>query len=209
MYVPSHFANENLDELHLLIRQNALGTLVTEVGGVLEGTHVPCILDPKKTPRGTLRFHLAAGNPTCGAMETGREVLMIFIGPQSYISPDWYETKELVPTWNYAAVHAYGQPSALTDSELCNLLDDLNEVNESLLTKTPWTTKMLPRALYRTMRAAIRGYQIPISRIEGKWKMSQNRSAADRTSVIDNLKKLDDASKQTLADVMETREKTP
>ena len=208
MYVPSHFANKNTDDLHRLIRQNALGTLVTEVDGTLEATHVPCVIDPGEGERGTLRFHLAAVNPICRVLDGTREILMIFVGPQSYISPDWYAAKQLVPTWNYAAVHAYGQPSRLTDSALCDLLDALSEVNESPLPKQAWTTDKVPADLYQKMRQAVRGYRLPIVRIQGKWKMNQNRGAADRSGVINNLRELATPTKQAVADVMERQEKT-
>ena len=207
MYVPSHFANENLDELHLLISQNALATLVTEMDGSLEATHVPCVLHPSEGAQGTLRFHLAAVNPICHVLDDGREILMIFVGPQSYVSPDWYAAKQLVPTWNYAAVHTYGKPSLLDDPQLCGLLDALSAVNESALPKRAWTTDKVPVEIYRNLRKAIRGYGMPITRIQGKWKMNQNRGTADRSGVIDNLRKLDTPEKHAVANVMETAQK--
>lgn len=203
MYVPRHFANENVDGLRELIGDNALGALVTEIDGTLEATHVPCVLDPLRGRHSALRFHLAAANPICGVLDGDREILLIFTGPQTYVSPDWYATQQQVPTWNYTAVHAYGKPTRLSDPALCDLLDALSTVNESRLPKKAWTTDKVPAALYEKMRKAIRGYHMPISRMQGKWKINQNRTPADRLGVIENLRTLAEPSQLAVADVME------
>ena len=203
MFVPRHFANDSVDALRHLIGDNALGTLVTEVDGTLEATHVPCVLDPLRGSNSAIRFHLAAANPICAVLDGSREILMIFTGPQTYISPDWYATQQQVPTWNYSAVHAYGKPSLLSDPALCELLDTLSAVNESPLPKKAWTTDKVPEALYEKMRKAIRGYHMPISRMQGKWKMNQNRTPADRQGVIQNLRTLAGPEQLAVANVMD------
>ena len=203
MYVPRHFANDSVDGLRELIGDNALGTLATEIDGTLEATHVPCVLDPLRGRHSALRFHLAAANPICRVLDGEREILMIFTGPHTYISPDWYTTPQQVPTWNYTAVHAYGKPSLLSDPALGELLDALSAVNESPLPTKAWTTDKIPEALYEKMRKAIRGYHMPISRMLGKWKMNQNRTPADREGVIENLRTLGGADQLAVANVMD------
>ena len=203
MYVPRHFANDDVDAMRQLISTNALGTLVTVADGGLEATHVPCILDPPRDDQLGLQFHLAAVNPICGVLDGNREILMIFLGPNTYISPDWYASQHQVPTWNYAAVHVYGKPSLLSDPALCELLDALSASFESPLPKKAWTTDKVPEALYKKMRKAIRGYHLPISRMQGKWKINQNRTPADRLGVVGNLRTLAGPSQLAVADVME------
>ena len=204
MYVPRHFSNHRTDDLHQLIRQNALATLVTEINGKLEATHIPCVLYPDEEERGVLRFHLAAANPICSILDEDQEILMIFVGPHAYISPDWYVTEQQVPTWNFAAVHVYGCASLLSDAALCELLDALSEVNESPLPKKSWKTDKIPEELYEKMRQSIRGYRMPITAIQGKWKMNQNRTPADREGVVENLRKLTGPAQQAVADVMDS-----
>ena len=190
MYVPRHFAQEDVAASHELIAGNAFATLVTEVSSRLDATHVPVVLDPERGELGTLRFHLARANPTCEALERGSEILMVFVGPNTYVSPDWYAAENLVPTWNYAVVHAYGVTRRMEVDELRRLLDDLSAKNESRLPKKPWTTDKLPEALIEKLCGAIVGFELPIAELQGKWKLNQNRGAADRTGVIEALEKL-------------------
>ena len=190
MYIPRHFAQEDVAASHALIADNVFATLVTDISARLDATHVPVVLDPDRGPLGTLRFHLARLNPTCEALERGCEILMIFVGPNTYVSPDWYAAENLVPTWNYAVVHAYGVARRMDGTELRRLLDDLSASQESRLPKKPWTVDKLPEALVEKMCTAIVGFELPIAELQGKWKLNQNRGAADRAGVIEALEKL-------------------
>ena len=190
MYIPRHFAQEDVAASHALIADNVFATLVTEVSARLDATHGPVVIDPDRGPLGTLRFHLARVNPTCDALERGSEILMVFVGPNTYVSPDWYAAENLVPTWNYAVVHAYGVTRRMGVDELRQLLDDLSAKHESRLPKKPWTTDKLPETLIEKLCGAIVGFELPITELQGKWKLNQNRGAADRTAVIEALEKL-------------------
>lgn len=202
MFIPKAFERREPGDLYALIEQRPLGTLVTEIDGRLEAAHVPILADRDIGENGQLRFHLAGMNPMCTALDGKRELLCVFVGPETYISPDWYRTEHMVPTWNYASVHAYGKPARLDDEALCELLDDLSAVGEGRLPKTPWTTAKMPADTYAKMRGAIVGYRMPIERLEGKWKMSQNRSAGDREAVAAELKRLGGESPLAVAAIM-------
>lgn len=190
MYVPRDFSQDDVAAAHDLISNNVFATLVTEVSGRLDATHVPVLLDAQRGAKGTLRFHLARENPTSQALEAGPELLLVFVGPHTYISPDWYANENLVPTWNYAVVHAYGVPRVLDDAELRRLLDDLSASQESRLPKSPWTTDKMPSALVEKMCKAIVGFELPIAELQAKWKFNQNRGADDRAGVTDALLEL-------------------
>jgi transcriptional regulator len=203
MYVPKAFSNEDKSALHEFLREHALGTLVTTVNGRLQATHVPCVLDAERGENGYLRFHLTATNPSAQILDSAGEVLFVFTGPEHYISPDWYDDPKLVPTWNYTAVHIYGTVTRLSDAGLCELLEDLSNEHEGRLPKQPWTTDKLPQALYAKLRAAIVGFELPISIIEGKWKLNQNRTAADRKGAAQNLRALNEPQALAVAVEME------
>jgi transcriptional regulator len=190
VYVPRHFSQDDVGAAHDLISTNVFATLVTEVSGRLDATHVPVVLDADRGVNGTLRFHLARANPTSAALETGPELLMVFVGPHTYISPDWYTNENLVPTWNYAVVHAYGVPRVLDDAELRRLLEDLSASQESRLPKSPWTMDKIPPALVDKMCKAIVGFELVIDELQSKWKFNQNRGADDRAGVTHALTEL-------------------
>ena len=203
MYIPRHFKQHDLKVMHDLIETQALATLITEVTGQVQATHMPVVLDRNHGSQGRLRFHLARPNPTCGALNGTHEVLMIFSGPQCYISPDWYQTEHQVPTWNYAVVHVYGTPAPMDDAALCRQLEDLSATQEGKLPKAPWTPAKLPEERFIKMRRAIAGFEMPIDRIEGKWKMNQNRQAVDREAVIAELTKLGGDNRLAVAVMMD------
>jgi len=204
MYVPRHFSQDDTAVAHDLIRSNVFTTLVTEVSGRLDATHVPVVLDAERGALGSLRFHLARANPTSTALTDDREVLMVFVGPHTYISPDWYANEHLVPTWNYAVVHAYGTPRTMNDAELRHLLDDLSTSQEMLLPKAPWTTDKMSPELLDKMCNAIVGFDLSIVELQSKWKLNQNRGAADRAGVVAALEKLDGESRHAVAATMRT-----
>ena len=201
MYQPEHFRNEQHTQLHALIKDNALAMLVTLMHGELEVNHVPVVLDADVGEFGQLRFHLARANPLANWLTSSaderRQALFVFRAEQAYVSPDWYGQDNMVPTWNYAVAHAHGHVEVLDDDGLIGILDDLSASQENGLRKTPWTTQKMDQELYRKMRRAIVGFQMPIERLEGKWKMSQNRPDAARAGVIRALEKIgsDDSAK--------------
>jgi transcriptional regulator len=202
MYIPQHFKQRDQQAIHDLIEAHALAILVTDIEGRMQATHVPVVLDREHGSWGRLRFHLARANPVSRVLDGGREVLMIFSGPQCYVSPDWYDSERQVPTWNYAAVHVYGKPAPMDDATLCRQLDDLSASQETRLPKSPWTTAKLPQEHYERMRSAIAGFAMPIDVIEGKWKMNQNRQAADRQGVIVALTELAGDDRLAVAAIM-------
>ena len=188
MYCPEPFAEARLDVLHELIRAHPLGTLVTVQGDALEADHIPFVLDADRGINGTLRGHVARANPVSRRLG---EVLVVFQGPQSYISPSWYPSKHqdgrVVPTWNYAVVHARGSARAIDDADwLLGLVTELTGVHEAAQA-TPWKVSDAPREYTERMLGQIVGIEIPIARLQGKWKVSQNRSPADRRGVVAGL----------------------
>jgi transcriptional regulator len=163
---------------------------------------VPVVLDAQRGALGSLRFHLARANPTSKALADKREVLMVFTGPHTYISPDWYANENLVPTWNYAVVHAYGTPRTVDETELRRLLDDMTASQEDGLAKKPWTTDKMPSDLVDKLCKAIVGFDLLITELQGKWKLNQNRGADDRTGVVSALEKLGGESNLAVAGTM-------
>lgn len=202
MYVPRHFSQDDTAVAHDLIRTNVFATLVTEISGRLDATHVPVVLDAERGTLGSLRFHLARANPTSKALADEREVLMVFTGPHTYISPDWYANENLVPTWNYAVVHAYGTPRTVDETELRRLLDDITASQENGLAKKPWTTDKMPSDLVGKLCKAIVGFELPITELQGKWKLNQNRGSDDRAGVVSALEELGGESNLAVAGTM-------
>lgn len=205
MYQVGAFREERIDVMHALMRSHRLATLVTVQDGVPEANHLPLLIDPEPSPNGTLRGHVARANPVW-RQAAGREVLVIFQGPQAYVTPSWYpskrETGQVVPTWNYAVVHACGPLIVHDDREwLRALVTRLTEQQEAALPQ-PWRVDDAPADYLERMLGAIVGIEIPVSRLVGKWKVSQNRSDADRIGVAEGLGQLDDAQAQAMADLV-------
>ncbi|HEY5801933.1 MAG TPA: FMN-binding negative transcriptional regulator, partial [Burkholderiaceae bacterium] len=193
MYQPSQFKEERLEVLHGLVQAHPFGTLVTQQDGGLTADHLPFVLDPPtaNAPFGILRGHVARANPLWHAAQTDTDALAIFQGPHAYITPAWYEEKALtgkvVPTYNYAVVHAHGRVRAVEDPVwLRALLDTLTATNENRRAQ-PWAIADAPPDYIEKMMSAIVGIEIVLARVTGKWKVSQNRSAADRANVAAGL----------------------
>jgi len=189
VYVPPLFKEDRIDILHDAIRRTGLATLVTLMEAGLIASHVPMLLDPAPEPYGTLIGHLAKPNPQ--AKGSVGEALAIFQGPDAYITPSWYATKratgKVVPTWNYVAIHAYGAIEFFSDRErLREVVTRLTERHETSR-PDPWAVSDAPADFVEGMLNGIVGFALPISRLEGKWKMSQNRPAEDRAGVISGL----------------------
>ncbi len=189
MYNPPLFKEDRIEVLHDAIRRAGLVTLVTQTADGLIASHAPMLLDTEPAPYGTLIGHLARPNPQArGAIGEG---LAIFQGPDAYITPSWYATKrqngKVVPTWNYVAIHAYGAVEFFSDPErLRDVVTRLTERQEAGRAQ-PWAVTDAPADFIDGMLKGIVGFAMPIARLEGKWKMSQNRPAEDRAGVISGL----------------------
>ena len=207
MYVPRRYSQDDTAVAHDLIRSNVFATLVTEVSDRPEANHVPVVLDAERGELGSLRFHLARANPTSKALAETQEILMVFVGPHTYISPDWYANKNLVPTWNYAVVHAYGMPRTMDDGELRRLLDDLSASQEERLPKAPWTTDKMPPELVDKMCKAIVGFELPIAELLSKWKFDQHKGVDDRKGAVAALEELGGESRRAVAVTMRALDK--
>ncbi len=192
MYQPPHFREERLAVQHALIREHSLGLLITAGPAGLQANHLPFLVDAGGSDHGTLRAHLARANPQVQELAAVTECLVVFQGPQHYISPSLYPTKretgKVVPTWNYITVHAWGCPQVTNDTAwLRRQIDDLTNHKEESRSD-PWLVSDAPEAYVTAQIKGIIGIEIPIARIEGKWKVSQNRPAIDQAGVVAGLR---------------------
>jgi transcriptional regulator len=190
MYVPKHFEETRIDVLHALIREHPLGTLVTTTSEGLEANHLPFEI-VAVGGLGSLRGHVARANPVWKDTLPDRDALVVFGGPQAYISPAWYATKretgKVVPTWNYAVVHAHGRLRAIEDEDwLRALVTRLTDRHEAARDDR-WRVSDAPGDFVAQMLRAIVGVEIAITRIVGKWKVSQNRPERDRAGTAEGL----------------------
>ncbi len=203
MYLPEHFREERLDVLHRIIEENSFATVISPSPGGIVATHIPVLLDRSAVPFGTLRGHVARANPHWRHMTSGGETLVIFRGPHAYVSPSWYASGGRVPTWNYVAVHAYGVPRIVDDpSALRRLVEETVHRYEDGF-ETPWEMSSVDGKVIVGLLNAVVGFEIPIARLEGKRKLGQNRSRADREAMVEGLRAhgRDDAG--VIADLVE------
>ncbi len=188
MYVPRLYAQSDVAALHDFMRQYSFATLITQHDGAPFASHLHVVVDSGTGAHGSLIGHLARNNPQAQDFAAGAEVLVIFHGPHAYVSPNWYEPNPMAaPTWNYTVVHAYGKARMLPEDGLVNTLCRQVDENERGH-ETPWKLELTP-ALRERALPAIAGFEIVLDRIEGKFKLGQNRSEQDRRSVIANLSK--------------------
>ena len=192
--------------MHALMREHCFATLVTLGPDGLTANHLPMEIDPEPAPFGTLRGHLARGNPQWRDFSADVAALVIFNGPQAYVTPSWYATKSetgrVVPTWNYMVVHAYGHLRTFDDAgRLKSLVTALTERQEKDLA-APWQVSDAPADFIERQLKGIIGIEIAVERLEGKWKVSQNRSVADRAGVIDGLSRTSGPDAVKMADAM-------
>lgn len=203
MYVPTQFAEDRLPILHSAIRDTGLANLVTTGPDGLIASPVPLLLDPEAGPYGTLYGHLARANPQWHRSDTTIPALAIFMGVDAYITPSYYQTKrdtgKVVPTWNYVTIHAYGQITFSEDTT--QLLDVVTRLTRKLEAgrADPWEVADAPPAFTQSQLMGIVAFTLPIERLQGKWKMSQNRGMPDRNGVIDGLRA---DGKHEVADLM-------
>ena len=191
MYLPTHFEETRVQVLHALIGAHPLGALVAMTGAGLDANHIPFEVDPEPGPFGTLRGHIARANPLWRDFSRDVEALVIFQGPGTYVSPAWYPTKQetakVVPTWNYAVVHAHGTLRFIDDRDwLRAFVSKLTDRHEAPRPE-PWKVTDAPADYIEKQLGAIIGLEIPITRLVGKWKVSQNRPAQDREGAAEGL----------------------
>lgn len=209
MYIPRFNAEERPDEMHAMMRAHPLATLVTMHPTGLFATHLPLILHVDGAAPGILRGHMARANAQWKDPDPAVEVLAIFTGAHHYVSPSWYPSKaenhRSVPTWNYIAVHAYGPLRVIEDAAwLRTHLEALTATHESPM-PLPWKITDAPEEYIAAMLRGIVGVEIPITRLEGKWKLSQNRDARDREGVAAGLDSLGTPGSEAMAEEMRRR----
>lgn len=202
MYLPAAFRQDDLTELHAQIQANPFALLASTGSGGMQASHLPLLLEPEEGEFGTLYGHFARANPHWRELH-GAEALAVFSGPDAYVSPNWYPSKaehgKVVPTWNYIAVHARGPVELIEEPErLLQIVSRLSDRHEAARPQ-PWAVSDAPRDYLDGMLRAIVGFALPIRRLEGKWKLSQNRSAADQAGVRDGLAASPHPREQALA----------
>ena len=206
---PPHFREDRRDVQHALIRAHPLGLLVTFGGAGLVANPVPFVIDPSASPLGTLRAHLSRANAQWRDFDPNHEALVVFQGAEAYITPSWYEAKrqhgKVVPTWNYAMVQAYGRLRVMDDPEwLLGQISTMTAAQEAAQPE-PWSVGDAPPPFVAAQLKGIVGIEIDITRIEGKWKVSQNRSEADRQGVSAGLRLAQDDASRAMADLVDAR----
>jgi transcriptional regulator len=210
MYLPAHFSESRIDVLHALMRARPLTTLVTSSESGLTANHIPVETLPLPAPLGLIRGHIARANPLWRQYREGTEALAIFQGPHTYISPSFYPSKavsgEVVPTWNYAVVHAHGTLRFIQDTAwLKQLVAGLTDTYEAERSQ-PWKIGDAPAAYIEKMLGLIVGFEFAISSLIGKWKVGQNRTHADRQGVVKNLQYANAADSQEIAAMLAERD---
>ena len=203
MYIPKPFEITDPAWCHALMRAQSFAAMITaDDAGVPFATHLPILVDPARGPLGTLRGHVARANPHWRYLAAGRPTLVIFAGAHAYVSPSWYATHPSVPTWNYVAVHAIGTGALVEDPEpVKTLLADLVRTYESS-GPTAWSLEGLPADYLAGMQRGIVAFEIPIERLEGKAKLSQNRDAVDQARTREALAAADDPLARAVAALM-------
>lgn len=205
MYVPPAFALADLAELHDVIRSSRLGFLVTRTPSEMQSTPLPFFLEVEEGEYGTLYGHLARANPQW-KLSIDAEAMVLFMGPNAYITPSWYATKvatgKVVPTWNYVAVEVHGAAEFFDNPErLLNIVTKLTRIHEQPRDK-PWAVSDAPTNYVEAQLRGIIGVRMPIVRMEGKRKMSQNRNAEDRAGVVEGLSQSGDPQDVVVADLV-------
>jgi transcriptional regulator len=207
MYIPRHNLEKRVSVMHALMVAQPLGTLVTLGASGLFASHIPLVLEDDGSPFGVLRGHISRANPQWRDFSPTVDALAMFAGQQHYISPNWYPgTKEHgreVPTWNYVVVHAYGPLKVIEDQEwLLTNVEKLTNLHEAG-SPVPWKVSDAPEDFIRSQLKGIVGLELPIQRLEGKWKVSQNRTETERKGVIDGLAKLNTHESRAMRALLE------
>ncbi len=204
MYRPRHFDIDDPSVLSGFMREYSFVLLVTAADGIPVASHIPLILDTDTGEGGGQRLlgHTAKANPHWRSFDGTAEAMAVFWGPHAYISPSWYETEIMVPTWNYVTVHAYGKPKVLSDPAAArDVLERLTSEYESEATG-PWSMDVLPETYIEKQLNGIVAFEMPVDRLEGKFKLSQNRPPADREGAIKGLRGSGDPESLEVARLM-------
>ncbi len=206
MYLPNHFKESRVEPLQGLIRAHPLGMLITLADAGLQANPIPFLIDATPAPLGTLRGHVARANPLWRETRTEVEALVVFQGPQVYISPSMYPTKaaigKVVPTWNYVTVQARGTLRVHDDATWVRGIVERLTLTHEAARPVPWAVSDAPADYIETMLRAIVGIEIELTALQGKWKVSQNRDAVDRQGVVDGLEQQAQASGDAQAAAM-------
>lgn len=187
MYRPKHFDESDAERMHAMIREHSFGALVSAGDRGIVASHIPFTLDSECGALGSLFGHVARANDQWRAFDGDAEVLVIFQGPHAYVSPAWMPGERNVPTWNYVSVHVSGRPRLIDEPDIVRArIEGLVATNEASRTK-PWKTTDVPADFVDGMLGGIVAFDLPIDRLEGKWKLSQNKNDADRRGAIAGL----------------------
>ena len=207
MYRPQAFSLDDVAILHETIRSHPFATVASVRDGAVAFAYAPVVLDAGESALGTLRFHLARANPL--ARSDGATLFFSFRGPDAYVSPDWYETKGRVPTWNYIAIEAQGPARRVAAGDLRTLLVDISAIEEAKLTpKPPWSIDKVPAERLAALMDAITGFSVPLQVLAGKLKLSQNTGPADMQGVIAALEARGDCAAAAVARAMREQQKS-
>lgn len=209
MYQPPHFNEDSPLAMQGLIRAFPLGLLITGVDGALTANPIPFMLDPEAGEHGVLRCHVARANAQWKDIGDGCDALVVFQGAQHYVHPGWYETKretgKVVPTWNYAMVQVKGRARVMDDAAwLARQIRDLTEMMEGAYPK-PWAVDDAPVPYIDAQIRGIVGIEIAITEMNGKWKVSQNRSDADVEGVVEGLRSAQDEEAKAMAALVDEK----
>jgi len=208
LYEPPLHKNENLPELHALIKERVFGLLITSGAEGLVANSVPFVLDTSASRLGVLKVHIARANPQWRDLQERPDALVVFEGHDHYITPSWYATKretgKVVPTWNYTMVQARGKAKVMDEAWLERQVEELTRTLEGRRDR-PWAVGDAPAEFIAMQRRAIVGIEIEILDIRGKWKVSQNRPAADRAGVVAGLDAMGDEDSRAMARIVQEK----
>lgn len=203
MYTPKPLELNDIAAAQQIMTDYAFALVVTTSDAGVEMVHIPTVLNPTQGTYGCLHFHVAKQNPIWNVFDGAREATAVFTGPHAYISPDWYEADGHVPTWNYMAVHATGTPTLVSDEDKAAHLDQLAAQEEAhLAPKPPWTPARMNPDMHKRMLGGIVGVTMPITHLQAKAKLSQNRTDADKAGVKNGLRKRGGDLNAAIADAM-------
>ena len=209
MYIPRHNEEKRVPVMHALVTSHPLGTLVTLGSSGLFASHIPMVLEDDGSEFGVLRGHISRANTQWRDFVPTVDALAIFSGHQHYITPNWYpgtrEHGKEVPTWNYVVVHAYGPLKVIQDEQwLLTNVEKLTSIHEAA-SPVPWKVSDAPQDFIRSQLRGIVGLELPIRRLEGKWKVSQNRTEEEREGVVEGLGKLGTPESLAMKDLVERK----
>ena len=206
MYIPKHFDESRVEVMHGFMCSHPLATLVTLTASGIVANHIPMHISTAQMPYGVLQGHVARANPVWSDSLPDVEALVVFQGPDAYISPSWYATKQetgrVVPTWNYAVVHAYGSLRVIDDADwLRAQIEKLVTAQEASFSQS-WQVSDAPAEYIDKLMGAIVGFEIVITRLSGKWKVSQNQPETNKEGVIRGLQNLHSSNALEMADLV-------